>query len=243
MYPSQNERLSMGLTKKSKQEAAENISIKGTKEGLVVTIGEGEWSELMNELTGHLQRKAAFFSGAHATLDLGSRDFSSEHLKQIRELFSANEMKISGIRTSVPKTAEAAGRLEIPIRTESDHISRSTSELEETDRALFLRRTIRSGQKVQYPGHITIIGDVNPGAEVVAGGDVMIWGKLRGTVHAGAKGGDSAIVCALLLAPTQLRIGNHIARSPEGEERDLVIPEIARVDEKGIVVEPWNATK
>ena len=233
----------MGLTKKSRQEPAENIYIKGTREGLVVTLGAGEWSELMNELTGRLQREAAFFSGAQATLDLGSRDFSSDNLKQIRALFSQNGMEISVVRTSLPKTAEAAVESDVPIRTEGDHISGPTADLEETDRAIFIRRTIRSGQKVQYLGHITIVGDVNPGAEVVAGGDVIIWGKLRGTVHAGAQEGDSAIVCALLLAPTQLRIGNHIARSPEGEERDLVIPEIARVDERGIVVEPWNATK
>jgi len=242
MYPSQNEGLPVELTRESEKQTAEKISIKGTREGLVVTIGEGEWSEIMNELTSHLQQKAAFFSGAQTILDLGTRDFSSADLKQIRELLSANGMKICGIRTGVPKAAEADA-LEIPIRTASDHTSRPTSEPEEDDKALFIRRTIRSGQIVHYPGHITIIGDVNPGAEVVAGGDIIIWGKLRGTVHAGAQGDDSAIVCALFLAPTQLRIGNHIARSPEGEDRDLVIPEIARVDLKGIVVEPWNVTK
>jgi septum site-determining protein MinC len=236
----------MVLTRKSKQQATEKISIKGTKEGLIVTIGEGKWPELMNELSRHLQHQGAFFSGAQAILDAGSRQLSSEDLKHIKELFSTNSMEMCGVRTTAPDTAEAADALEIPIRTEVDHPPRPTSEPhpdEVAEKALFIKRTIRSGQKVQYPCHITIIGDVNPGAEVVAGGDVIIWGKLRGTVHAGAQGDDGAVVCALFLAPTQLRISSHIARSPEGEERDLVIPEIARVDEKGIVVEPWNATK
>jgi len=171
---------------------------------------------------------------------------ASEDLRRVEELFSANEMQICGIRATTPETAEADAALGIPTETEVDSAFRPPPDLhsdQRAERALFIKRTIRSGQIVQHLGPITIIGDVSPGAEVVASGDIMIWGKLRGTVHAGAKGDDGATVYALLLAPTQLRIGNHIARSPEGEQRDLTIPEIARVDEKGIIVEPWNVTK
>jgi septum site-determining protein MinC len=233
-------------TKKPEPGSEDNISIKGRRDGLVVTIGEGEWSELVNQLTRNLKQKAAFFSGAQAILNAGSRELSTEELRQIAQLLSSYGMEICGIRTTALETAEAAAALEIPAEaTEVESARTSRPDLrrhqeQETDKALFIRRTIRSGQMVRYPGHITVIGDVNPGAEVVASGDIMIWGKLRGTVHAGAQGDDSAIVCSLFLAPTQLRIGNHIARSPEGEERDLTIPEIARVDEKEIVVEPWN---
>jgi septum site-determining protein MinC len=236
----------MSPTRRSDQESAEKISIKGTKEGLIVTVGEGEWSELVSELARHLQRKATFFSGAQAILDAGPRELAPEDLKHIKGLFSANQMEICGIRTTAPETALSAGALEIPIRTEFDTASRPVLELRSDQQAakpLFVKRTIRSGQKVQHPGHVTIIGDVNPGAEVVASGDIIIWGRLRGTVHAGAQGDDSAIVCSLFLAPTQLRIGNHIARSPEEEQRDVAVPEMARVDAKGIVVEPWNMTK
>lgn len=236
----------MSTTRRQKAESADRISIKGTNEGLVVTIGEGEWSELMDELTKHLQHKPAFFSGAQAILDAGPRELATEDLRLMKELFSANGMEICGIRTTALETAAAAVALEIPARTEVASALRSAPELhpdQEAEKALFLRRTLRSGQKVQYPGHIALIGDVNPGAEVMAGGDIIVWGKLRGTVHAGAQGDDSAVVCALFLAPTQLRIGNHIARSPEEQERNLAVPEIAHVDEKGIVVEPWNVTR
>ena len=84
-----------------------------------------------------------------------------------------------------------------------------------------------------------MLGDVNPGAEIVAGGDIIVWGKLRGTVHAGAMGNDSAIVCALNLAPTQLRIAQYIARSPEGRRRKPT-PEVARVRNGQIVAESWE---
>ena len=106
--------------------------------------------------------------------------------------------------------------------------------------AVLVRRTLRSGQTVRHTGHIVVIGDVNPGAEIIAGGDVVVWGRLRGTVHAGAGGDDDAVVCALVLAPTQLRIGSHIARSPGGEPGRRILPEVASVQGDQIVAKPWG---
>ena len=83
-------------------------------------------------------------------------------------------------------------------------------------------------------------GDVNAGAEIVAGGDVLVWGKLRGVVHAGAMGDDSAVVCALWMAPIQLRIGQHIARPPEGGEFKAMHPEMALVRDGNIQTDSWS---
>jgi septum site-determining protein MinC len=104
---------------------------------------------------------------------------------------------------------------------------------------LVVRRTLRSGQNVRHPGHVVIIGDCNPGAEIVAGGNIVVWGRVRGMVHAGAMGDEEAVICALDLAPTQLRIAGHIARSPE-EQRHQPIPEMASVHEGQIVAVPWH---
>jgi septum site-determining protein MinC len=88
---------------------------------------------------------------------------------------------------------------------------------------------------------VVVVGDVNPGAEIVAGGDIIVWGKLRGTVHAGAMGDDSAVVCALQLQPMQLRISGNVARSPEANKtKQRVRPEMARVRGTEIVAEPWE---
>jgi septum site-determining protein MinC len=108
---------------------------------------------------------------------------------------------------------------------------------------LVVRRTLRSGQAINHPGHVVLIGDVNPGAEIVAGGDVIVWGKLRGTVHAGASGTDDAVVCALQLAPSQIRIGGLVARPPEWEQPSAhgqTVAEIASVQGGQIVVERWD---
>jgi septum site-determining protein MinC len=88
---------------------------------------------------------------------------------------------------------------------------------------------------------VVILGDVNPGAEIIAGGNVVVWGRMRGVVHAGAAGDESAVVCALDLAPTQLRIASHIGVSPDrsGPPR----PEMAHVREGRLIAEGWQPEK
>jgi septum site-determining protein MinC len=80
---------------------------------------------------------------------------------------------------------------------------------------MFLRQTLRSGQAISHKGHLVIIGDVNAGAEVIAEGDITVWGALRGVAHAGVGGNLQAEIRALRFDPIQLRIANAIARSPD----------------------------
>lgn len=80
---------------------------------------------------------------------------------------------------------------------------------------LMMKQTLRSGQRVCHKGHLVIIGDVNPGAELVADGDITVWGALRGMAHAGASGNTNAEIRALKFEPIQLRIAHAIARSPD----------------------------
>lgn len=107
--------------------------------------------------------------------------------------------------------------------------------------------TLRSGQKVETEHSIVVFGDVNSGAEVIAGGDIVILGTLRGIAHAGAydESGGGRVILSLNLQPTQLRIGLVISRGAGSERADsssrTVGPEIARVDNNMIVVEPYQS--
>lgn len=80
---------------------------------------------------------------------------------------------------------------------------------------LYIRQTLRSGQCVSHQGHLVIIGDINPGAEVMAEGDITVWGSLRGIAHAGISGNTNAEIRAINLQPIQIRIADAIARSPD----------------------------
>lgn len=105
---------------------------------------------------------------------------------------------------------------------------------------LILKETLRSGRSVRHAGPIIVFGDVNPGAELHADGDVVVWGKLRGLVHAGAQGDHAAVVCALDLNPTQLRIADKITIPPKDPRRQPV-PEMAVIREQQIIAQPWRA--
>jgi septum site-determining protein MinC len=106
------------------------------------------------------------------------------------------------------------------------------------EEAVLVRRTLRSGFSLQYFGHVVVIGDANPGSEIVAGGDVVVWGRLRGMVHAGAEGNMDAVVCAMDLAPTQLRIADRIATTPKRKGKPQ--PEVARIVDGQVVAVPWQ---
>ncbi|WKZ57230.1 MAG: septum site-determining protein MinC [Bdellovibrionota bacterium] len=100
--------------------------------------------------------------------------------------------------------------------------------------------TLRSGQKIETEHSLIICGDVNSGAEVVAGGDIIVLGTLRGVAHAGAydETGGGRFIFSLNLQPTQLRIGTVISRGAPGRSEG---PEIARVDGTLIVVEGYQS--
>ncbi len=105
------------------------------------------------------------------------------------------------------------------------------------DNTILVQRTLRSGQSIQYDGNVVILGDVNPGSEVVATGSIIVMGALRGVVHAGASGDESVLVLAFRLQPTQLRIANHITRPPDNEPVDSDYPEMARIRDGVVTIE------
>ena len=106
------------------------------------------------------------------------------------------------------------------------------------DAAKWVKGPLRSGVKITHQGSIVIQGDVNPGAEIIAGGSIIVWGRLRGIVHAGVDGDENMQVCALEMAPTQLRIADKIAVSPKKAKTSF--PEVARLIDGHIIAEPWH---
>ena len=111
----------------------------------------------------------------------------------------------------------------------------NTEELE----TLLVKRTLRSGQKVRFNGNVVVLGDVNPGAEIIASGDIIVVGSLRGVAHAGATGYEGAVVAAYRLAPTQLRIAQHISRPPDEEAGEAKQPEIACIRDGRIMIDVY----
>ncbi|MFN2291981.1 MAG: septum site-determining protein MinC [Anaerolineae bacterium] len=228
-----------------REEKGESVAIKGTSDGLIITLGPGPLFEVLEEMESRLSAKASFFRGGRVALRVADRPLSAEQLQSIGTRLEGFGVSLWAVESEHPTTHTAAEELGLevsvhpvtpPPAPSPDHVPR------EELPGLVLRRTLRSGQAVHHAGHVVLIGDTNPGAEIVAGGDVIIWGKLRGIVHAGAMGDETAVVCALQLAPSQIRIGSLIARPPD-RGRPPKVPEMAHVQDGQIIVERWDKTR
>jgi septum site-determining protein MinC len=228
----------------------DGIVIKGSRDGLLITVGTGAWHNALSALELRIAATPDFFKGARVALIVGARRLTEVDARAARDLLVRYDVTLWGLISDDEETQHVAAVMgfnaELPRReTHPKPIeppkeqAAEPSAHDDPDAGLIARRTLRSGQALRHPGSITVIGDVNPGAEIVAGGDVVVWGRLRGVVHAGAMGDEAAVVCALDLQPTQLRIAQHFARSPD-ERRRKPIPEVARVRNGKIVAESWE---
>jgi septum site-determining protein MinC len=231
------------------------INIKGTSDGLTVHMGAGDWNTLLTALADRMDQTPAFFRGGRVALSIGPRQLTPDQLATVGNLLHSYQVSLWAVLSESPDTQRAAAEMGLETSLSAprgahplaEKLGRGSSESASGDQAILMRRILRSGQSIHHDGHVIVMGDVNPGAEIVAGGDIVVWGRLRGNVHAGYRGNDDAIVCALVLAPVLLRIGNHVARSPGREDSESyeqsVVPETAFVYNGQIVAEPWRATE
>lgn len=234
---------------------SETVRFKGTRQGVHLLIEpDATLPEILLELDQRLKGADQFFRSASVMLNVGSRELGESDLGALQEVLDRYGLVIISARASQTDTRalfrskgvsldapDAADIFAGLAKPESNGDSPARSDRGATlvsDDAIVVHRNLRSGQSISHSGDLCLIGDVNPGAEIVAGDNVIVWGSLRGVVQAGMKGNDSAVICALELAPTQLRIASLVTRQPETGELEPV-PEMARIVDGQIIVEQW----
>ena len=215
----------------------EKIKIKGENDGLMLAFPtDMAFSEIMEELSKKLDSGSGFF--LRGTLVRVPRDrFSKNELKEMQELFRTHGLicrlakPLPAVTPVLPeeKPAPAAPPMSVPADTPQD--------MPDLQRMLVVDKTLRGGQAIETEGSVIVFGNVNPGAQITAGGSVDIRGTCRGVVHAGAAGDSTAFIIADHLMPTQIRIANYVARSPD-EPEDFGKAERAYVKDGQIVIEP-----
>lgn len=209
------------------------VKLSGTDYGLLLRM---EWEtplpQLLVELEEYLQQSPAFFTGAQVFLEIGGRPVLHQDMEQLSVVLSRYGVVLQGV---VPppegydrRASSSPGALTMPSLADAETLVHCEN------------RTVRSGEKVAAEGHLIVMGDVNPGAEVIAGYNIFVWGSLRGSAYAGVPDHEDSVIAALHLAPIQLRIAGHIARPPESRPTASGAPELARIDQNAIVVEAWE---
>lgn len=232
---------------------ARQIDIKGNRDGLLIRVDDKPDIAVHERLRRELEQKRQFLQGGRVAVELGRRPMDAEQIAGLRDLLEQHDLLLWAVLSEDGETREAARDIGLATRlsgsaTDLDGKARAADSLNGAStvkpppeaNALLLCETLRSGRSVWHEGHVVVLGDVNPGAEIIAGGNVVVWGRLRGLVHAGASGDAAAVICALELNPTQLRIADRIAVAPN-DNRPASIPEQAAIHDGQIVAEPWNA--
>ncbi|MBN1535345.1 MAG: septum site-determining protein MinC [Anaerolineales bacterium] len=218
------------------------IQIKGIREGLLIILEDGDWQKVHDFLLEQIDQQAEFLCGARVALDVGSQVLKAADLGQLRNQLSDRKITLWAVISDSPTTQQTAQTLGMEIqltKAKPEQTEQSISPgIQSGEQAILLHRTLRSGFSIQFPGHVVVIGDVNPGAEIIAGGNIVIWGRLRGMAHAGAEGNKEAIICALDVMPTQLRIADQISITPQ--QRKKAQPEIVRLRDGSVIAELWN---
>lgn len=221
-----------GLTNTGADFMEENLVIfKGTKNGLTVILKENtDFLEIKQQLSKKVKELKGFFAGSKLFIRF-NRQLNETETKELLDII----VNDGGVEVLMVSSDEQTVSVSEAIANVSEHLIGGDTN--------FYKGTLRSGQSINFFGNVVIVGDVNAGAEIIAGGNVLVLGILRGMVHAGVPNNNDAFVFALNFQPTQLRIGEIIARSPDNESIRGLNPEIATVKDDIICINRINVDK
>lgn len=204
-----------------------------------------DWSELWQQLQQRLDAGKRFWNtSTPVNVVVGDRLVDGRQFQQLSAALSAVNLQLQCLHTSRRQTAVAAVTAGYSVEQQVPILPLSQSPLARYRKTpsepsvvepLYLQTTLRSGNEVRHPGTVVILGDLNPGSAVIADGDILVWGRLRGMAHAGAGGNRQCQIMALQMQPTQLRVADLVARAPENPPA-YFYPEVAYIEEDRIQI-------
>jgi septum site-determining protein MinC len=221
----------------------ELITVKGTAEGLVISFQATNWKEIQSLLFERISQNTSFFEKARLALDLGEVKVKSAELGKLRDELSKLNISIWAILATSDVTLNSAQLLGIPTQLglKKGKNDKQQPPSFEGEAAVWIERTLRAGYRIETKCHVVVFGDVKPGAEIVSAGNVFVWGRVNGAIHAGAEGNKKAKVYALELRPTQLRIADVTSAPFTGKIKGQ--SEYACIEENKIAIKSWSSRK
>lgn len=221
----------------------ENITIKGVADGLVISFANTEWKDMQIDLFKKIDENLKFFENARLALEVGDTKIKAAEMGKLRELIMAKEISLWAILSTCDVTLNSAQMLGIATQL---GLKKTTSARHpypsfDGDAAVWIEKTLRAGYHIETKSHVIVIGDVNPGAEIISGGNIFIWGRANGAFHAGAEGNQSAKIYALDLKPTSLKIANIAAVPITGKIKNQ--SEFACIEEGQIAIKSWTSRR
>lgn len=216
------------------------ITFKATVNGLILVMKEEDsFESIIEQVEKKLESAGRFFRGASISVKYRGKKLSKEEEEILfRIMTDKTGAEIKSVEEDRDESVKSDNEADTPAGV--FRMKKLFFKGIYEGATKFHRGTVRSGQLISFEGNVVVIGDVNPGGEIIAAGNVVVMGSLRGIVHAGADGNKEAVVVALNLQPTQLRIADVITRSPdEKESKGSYIPELAYVKDDMVYIEKF----
>lgn len=216
------------------------IAFKGVNEGVFINIKGVNMKAIKEEIDNKIKKSLSFYKGSKI-IGIKSDSLSLENMLEIKFMLKYKyDLSISDNFDLEKNIKEIAEDSEEEVKEEIIEDIFSGIDCGMTK---FITGTIRSGQVEDYPGNIVIIGDVNPGGLIQAKGNIIVLGTLKGLAHAGIGGNSKAVIAAYKLEATQIRIADKIVRSPDQDVESYKTPEIAKIKENKVIIEPYLPNK
>ncbi len=187
-----------------------SVVFKGNKDGITILLDEEASFESIKEtLIKKVVDAKKFFGGAKTSIYVRGKVLSEEEEAELLNIIAEKaNLDISFVYNDIYKAVEVPS-------DNMNSIASYTSKLYLPEHVTkFHRGSLRSGQSIRFNGSIIVVGDVNPGAEVICTGNIVVLGSVKGLVHAGSSGNTDCFIAALSLMPTQLRIAQIISFIP-----------------------------
>ncbi|MBW4639529.1 MAG: septum site-determining protein MinC [Gloeocapsa sp. UFS-A4-WI-NPMV-4B04] len=199
------------------------------------TSSSSSWADIWQQLKQRLNAGDRFWQ-PNTTVHLAAADrlLDGRQLQAVAEALGEVQLTLKRVYTSRRQTAVAAATAGYSVEQQTPSaLNQPLTSSVPLAEPLYLQMAVRSGVEIRHSGTVILVGDINPGGIVVANGDILVWGRLRGIAHAGADGNSKCLIMALQMEPTQLRIADYVARAPT-TQLTQVYPEIAHVTPEGI---------
>lgn len=214
----------------------EDVVFKGGKAGLELVINQSaDFSVILEQLQDKLESAAHFFTGSTGIRIMSDNNsLTGDERRQLINLLADYGLNLQDqLDPELLPPAEQTERTEVQV----GDVPVEYRQEAEGGQTLIVSRMLRSGQRIVFKGSVIIMGDVNPGAEVLASGNITIQGTCRGLAHAGVNGDQTATITADRLMAGQLRIAGIIARAPDTQE-EPAYRETARIADGVVIIEP-----
>ena len=183
------------------------VKVNLTNENLIIKLNEeAEQKEIVESLKKKIAQLKKLYKDSKMPILINGKNLKESEKIEIKNIIQEKiDVKIS---------------FDVPQELGLHGIKKSFSQEIESSQTKFHRGAVRSGQRIEYEGSIVILGDVNGGAEVIAGDNVVVLGVLRGLAHAGARGNKKAVIAAASIDCKQIRIADIIKEMEEEKDEE-----------------------